>query len=1013
MPEAYDHQKIEEKWQTEWEKSGIYSAQEKSEAGNKEKFYCLVEFPFPSGDGLHVGHIRSYTALDILARKRRMQGQNVLYPMGWDAFGLPTENYAIKTGKAPALVTQENTDNFRKQLKALGFSFDWSREINTTSPEYYKWTQWLFLQFYKNNLAYKKKTLINWCPKDKIGLANEEVIDGKCERCGTAVEQREKEQWMLAITKYADRLDKDLDSVDYLEKIKVQQRNWIGRSEGAEIEFPLVNPTPDPLPKGEGDNYGYQTADPGAWRALQDKALEMRKNPTEAENGLWQMLRDNKLDCHFRRQHIIGQFIVDFVCLEKMLIVEVDGDIHDYQKEGDAERTAFLEELGFKVIRFKNADIIEDVNLVTEKIVSSLQALPLGEGAGGVIKIFTTRPETIFGATYLAIAGKEDKFTGQYVTNPATGEPIPVWEAEYVMSDVGTGALMGVPAHDERDFAFAKKNNLPVVPVVRANKGVYVIIEKSLPLGLDKELSKFGEVKIEKIDKNWGKFYHLTVESGHEPKLIEFLKSNMSSSSDGGGAWYADSLGTTNHIVFPNKDFEVWSMKDIKTAHDYAISVNIPESQIINSFDKVYMGVGVLVNSGEFSGLTTAEAREKITAKFGTAKTTYKLRDWVFSRQRYWGEPIPMIYCAKCGWQAVSESDLPVILPEVKEYQPRDDGESPLASVSEWVNVKCPKCSSDARRETDTMPNWAGSSWYYLRYCDPENSEKFASAEKLKYWLGESGVDWYNGGMEHTTLHLLYSRFWHKFLFDLKLVPNSEPYQKRTSHGLILAEGGVKMSKSKPETIINPDKIVELYGADTLRLYEMFMGPFEQAVAWNTESIIGPRRFLERVWKLSDNLNLSGRTEENLANAVKKITDDLEALKFNTAVSGLMILLNSFEKNGVNKEGYETFLKLLAPFAPHITEELWQKLGNNNSIHTEKWPEMTVDNSIPAEVKIVIQVNGTVRDTLIVKADDDQEKVQNMALQSPKVQKWVDNKEVKKVVYIPRRLLNFVIYDNI
>src|SRR3989338_488253 len=581
----YNHLKIEKKWQKEWEKKGVYYAQNKSK---KPKYYALIEFPYPSGDGLHVGHPRPYIGMDIISRKRRMQGFNTLYPIGWDAFCLPTENYAIKTGRPPAKITKENTDTFRRQIQSLGVSFDWSREINTTNPKYYKWTQWLFLKFLENGLAYKARIPINWCPKDKIGLANEEVVDGKCERCGTEVEQKEKEQWMLAITKYADRLHDDLDTVDYPERVKIQQRNWIGRSEGALIKF-------------------------------------------------------------------------------------------------------------------------DD------------------------IEIFTTRPDTIFGATFLVVSGKEDKFTGKYVTNPATKEKIPVWEAEYVMADYGTGAIMGVPADDERDMEFAKKYKLPIVT----------------------EYKKAG--------------------------------------------------------------FEDFGKKVIK----------------------------------------------------------YKLRDWVFSRQRYWGEPIPVIHCEKCGMVPVPEKDLPVELPKVKNYQPTDSGESPLVNITKWVNVKCPICGGKAKRETDTMPNWAGSSWYYLRYADPKNKKEFAGKKNLKYWLtpppsplqrkgkskvlpfGEDigGVDWYNGGNEHTTLHLLYSRFWHKFLYDLKLVPTNEPYMKRTSHGMILGEGGVKMSKSLGN-VINPDDIVKTYGADTLRIYEMFMGPFDQSVVWSTESIIGARRFIEKVWRIGNKVNL-------------------------------------------------------------------------------------------------------------------------------------------------------------
>ncbi|MBI2099906.1 MAG: leucine--tRNA ligase [Candidatus Vogelbacteria bacterium] len=744
--EVYDHKRIEQKWQKIWREGNANRA---TTGDKKPKYYPLVEFPYPSGEGLHVGHIRSYTAMDIIARKRRAEGYNVLYPIGWDAFGLPTENYALKTGTPPQVVTKQNTDNFRRQIQMLGLSFDWSREINTTDPNYYKWTQWIFLQLFKHGLAYKKKLTVNWCPKDKIVLANEEVVDGKCERCGTAVVEREKEQWLLAITKYADRLDRDLDLVDYLPQIKTQQRNWIGRSEGAVIKF-------------------------------------------------------------------------------------------------------------------------DDV------------------------EVFTTRPETIFGATFIAVAGKEDRFTDRYVINPATGEPIPVWEAEYVLGDVGTGAIMGVPAHDERDFEFAKKHGLAIT---------------------DKPL----------ID------------------------------------------------------------------------------------------------------------REEAIKKFGQSKVTYKLRDWVFSRQRYWGEPIPIVFCEKparpdgrlggCGPVPVPEEQLPVILPEVERYQPTETGESPLANITDWVNTKCPKCGGRARRETDTMPNWAGSSWYYIAYCISENlkseapiSKQIQSPEiqnKIKYWLP---VDWYNGGMEHTTLHLLYSRFWHKFLFDIAVVPTPEPYAKRTAHGLILAADGEKMSKSKGN-VINPDEIVERYGADTLRVYEMFLGPFDQSVAWSTASIIGPRRFLEKVWRLSAKLqNSKGRTLKDaqgstlgslLNQTIKKVSDDIEAMKFNTAVSSLMILVNTMEELPITQADYETLLKLLAPFAPHIAEELWHNFGYPNSIHLETWPRYDAAKITTQKRVIIVQVNGVRRDTLTVTGEPDEKEMKILALKSEKVTKWLSGAP-QKVFYVSGRLINLV-----
>lgn len=714
----YDPKEIEKKWQDKWDETGQNNA---TNISDKPKWYSLIEFPYPSGDGLHVGHPRPYIGMDIISRKRRMEGFNVLYPIGWDAFGLPTENYAIKTGKDPRVVTEENSSNFKRQIKSLGVSFDWSREINTTDPKYYKWTQWLFLKFLEHGLAYKAKMPINWCPKDKIGLANEEVVDGKCERCGTEVEMREKEQWMLKITAYAEKLLQDLETVDYPERVKASQRNWIGKSEGALIKF-------------------------------------------------------------------------------------------------------------------------DD------------------------IEIYTTRPDTIYGATFLVVSGKEDKFTGRYVTNPATKEKIPVWEAEYVLSDYGTGAIMGVPADDERDMIFAKKYDLPIVT----------------------EYKKAG--------------------------------------------------------------FEDFGKKVIK----------------------------------------------------------YKLRDWIFSRQRYWGEPIPVIHCVECGAVPVPESDLPVLLPEVKNYQPTDTGESPLATIDSWVNTKCPKCGGEAKRETDTMPNWAGSSWYFLRYMDPENSESFASKDALNYF---APVDWYNGGMEHTTLHLLYSRFWNKFLFDIGLVPTNEPYKKRTSHGIILAGDGEKMSKSRGN-VVNPDKVIEQFGADTLRVYEMFMGPFEQAIAWSEASLVGPRRFLEKVWRLNSSAwsDLSVDDNFEMNSVIKKVSEDIENMSFNTAVSSLMIYTNTLEKRGgVTKDEYEALLKLLAPFAPHMTEELWGTLGHSESVHATPWPAYDESKLIKSEITMVVQVNGKVRAQIVVSKDQNQDEIEKLALSNADVSKWLEGVEVKKVIVIPGKVVNIVV----
>lgn len=916
----YDHRKIEPKIQKYWENKKVFRAKD----SKQKKFYGLIEFPYPSGDGLHVGHIRSNTAMDIISRKRRMEGFNVLYPIGYDAFGLPTENYAIKTGKKPAMVTKKNTDTFRKQLKAIGFSFDWSREINTTDPKYYKWTQWIFLKFFEKGLAYKAKSYINWCPSCKIGLANEEAQGGICERCGSNTEKREKEQWMLAITKYADRLDKDLDEVDFLDRIKMSQRNWIGKSDGAEIEF-KINTTHPLTPSQREGEFGYHTTDPKTWKALQDRVLEMRASPTRVEEKLWKELKGNLTGHHFRRQHIIDRFIVDFVCLDKNLVVEVDGDIHDYQKEQDAERTEALRIMGYKIIRFKNDEVFKNTDQVVEKIKKELKALPFGEGLGGVVKVFTTRPDTIYGATYLVLAPEHEliaklqsKITnwpeveryikevknktetertnnekiktgvevmGFKAINPATKKEIPIWIADYVLSTYGTGAIMAVPADDKRDKEFAEKFNLPIV-----------------------------------------------------------------------------------------EDYEKAGLED-----------------------------------------------------FGKKVTTFKLRDWVFSRQRYWGEPIPIINCEKCGLVPVPFKDLPVKLPEVKSYKPTENGESPLASIKKWVNVKCPKCKGEAKRETDTMPNWAGSSWYYLRYIDSKNSKEFANKKSLKYWLN---VDWYNGGMEHTTLHLLYSRFWHKFLYDLKLVPTKEPYNKRTSHGMILGEGGVKMSKSLGN-VVNPDDIVKTYGADTLRVYEMFIGPFEDSVVWSTDSIIGSRRFIEKVWRIASqleknfvappaswfpheqNFSQAVRLKKLLHKTIKKVSEDIENMRFNTAISSMMVLTNEMETAiskgcNISKEDFKKFLQILAPFAPHIAEELWFSVGEKKTIIFSSWPKWDEEMIKDEEIKIAVQINGKVRAELLINADDEENDVKAKAFANDAVAKYVEGREIKRFFYVKNRLINIV-----
>ena len=797
---TYDAQQIEKKWQARWEKENGWKAKDFSK---KPKKYVLVEFPYPSGEGLHVGHVRSYSALDAVVRKARMEGFNVLYPIGWDAFGLPTENYAIKTGIHPSEATKKNVANFKRQLKSLGLSFDWSREINTTDPRYYKWTQWIFLQLFKKGLAYQAEAPINWCPSCKIGLANEEVVDGSCERCGAKTEQRRLKQWMLKITKYADRLIEDLDKVDFLEKIKTQQINWIGRSCGAEIGFGL-------------------------------------ENSSEVLNVF-----TTRVDTIFGVTAIV--VAPEHPLLNKIVVVEQRERVESYAIEA--------------------------------------------------------RRKTEFERTHLE-KEKTGVFTGAYCVNPVNGERVSVWVGDYVVATYGGGAVMMVPAHDKRDYDFAKKYGLQIKEVV---------------LG--------GDVQ-----------------------------------------------------------------------------------------NEAFVDYGTLINSGQFSGLDSEEAIKKITAwlaekGFGRKRVHYKLRDWVFSRQHYWGEPIPIIHCEKCGAQPIPEKDLPVELPYVKKYEPTGTGESPLAQITEWVNAACPKCKGPAKRETDTMPNWAGSSWYFMRYADPANNKVLADSKKLKYWLP---VDWYNGGMEHTTLHLLYSRFWYKFLFDIGAAPTPEPYIKRTSHGMVLAKDGRKMSKSFGN-VINPDEIVNKYGADTLRIYEMFMGPFDQAIVWNDESVGGVRRFLEKVWRLVDDCRenkKSGSEAVKLLHKLnKKVGDGLAELRFNTVVAAFMEFVNFAQQNkkDIGKDSLERLLLLLAPFAPHITEELWLKLGHKTSIHQQKWPKY--DPKLIAEEKItlIVQINGKMRDKIEVARDITEEEARQIVLAGEKVKKWLESKKIRKIIFVPGRLINLVV----
>ena len=798
----YDFKAIEKKWQDVWEKEHTFAAKQDY---TLPKYYALVEFPYPSGQGLHVGHPRPYTALDIIARKKRLQGYNVLYPMGWDAFGLPTENYAMKNHIHPEIVTKNNVERFKNQLKMLGLSFDWDREVNTTDPNYYKWTQWIFLQLYKKGLAYKNEMSVNWCTGCKVVLANEEVVNGACERCGSEVVHKVKSQWMLKITAYADRLIDDLDGLDFIDRVVTQQKNWIGRSHGAEVNFETT----------AGDVLTIYTTRP---------------------------------DTLFGATYMVMSPEHPFIEKWADKISNLDA-VRAYQeqaaKKSDFERTELAKE--------KTGVMLEGVRAV----------------------------------------------------NPVNGKEIPIFLSDYVLISYGTGAIMAVPAHDERDWEFAKKFGCPIVEVVK------------------------------------------------------------------GG--------------------------------------NVEEAAFTDC------ATGVMVNSGFLDGMSVEEAKKAIIAYLeekglGTPKTNFKLRDWVFSRQRYWGEPIPMVYCEKCGWQPLSEEELPLRLPEISDFEPGEGGESPLARLTDWVNTTCPCCGGPAKRETDTMPQWAGSSWYFLRYMDPNNSEALVSPEAAKYW---GPIDWYNGGMEHTTLHLLYSRFWNKFLYDIGVVPFSEPYKKRTSHGMILGENGEKMSKSRGN-VVNPDDVVNEFGADTMRLYEMFIGDFEKAAPWNTASVKGCKRFLDRVWNLqemlTDSMEYSKELESVMHRTIKKVTEDIDALKLNTAIAAMMSLINEFyDKKSVTRGELKTLVTLLNPFAPHITEEIWQQQGFEGQIAHTQWPVFDPEKCVDKTVELVVQVNGKVRAKLEVPADIAKEDALRLAKENSAVAALLEGKTVAKEIFVPGKLVNIAV----
>ena len=798
----YNFTEIEKKWQKIWEEEEAFKAKNDF---TKPKFYGLIEFPYPSGNGLHVGHPKSNTAIDIISRKRRMEGYNVLYPIGWDAFGLPTENFAIKNKVHPAKVTKQNIDRFREQLKKIGFSFDWDREVDTTDPSYYKWTQWIFLQLYKKGLAYKAEIPINFCTSCKVGLANEEVVNGACERCGGEVVQKVKSQWMLKITEYAERLYDDLDETDFIEKVKIQQRNWIGKSKGAEVKFKIA---------GSDEELVVFTTRPDTLFGATYMVLSPEHKILESLN------------------------------------IENREEVKEYQvqaaKKSEFERTEMNKE--------KTGVMLKGVKAV----------------------------------------------------NPVNGKEIPIWISDYVLASYGTGAIMAVPAHDDRDWEFAKKFDMPIIQVISGD----------------------GDVN---------------------------EKANTEVSS------------------------------------------------------------GVMINSGFLDGVEVKEAIDKMIAyleenNIGKAKTNFKLRDWVFSRQRYWGEPIPMVHCEKCGWVPLPEESLPLELPYAESYEPTDNGESPLANLTDWVKTTCPKCGGHAERETDTMPNWAGSSWYFIRYIDPHNDKCIADPELLKYWLS---VDWYNGGMEHTTLHLLYSRFWHKFLYDIGVVPTKEPYQKRTSHGMILGSNGEKMSKSRGN-VINPDDMIASYGADTLRMYEMFMGAFDQATPWSEQSVKGCYRFLEKVYNLMDIIVDGEEYSENLETlmhkTIKRVSNDYEKMKFNTAIAALMELINEINKVGkINKAELKTFITLLNPIAPHVTEEMWEKAGFEGRLYQTTWPTFDEAKTVDSVIEIPVQINGKLRSVVKIAKGASAEEVEKVVFEDAEVLKFIEGKEVAKKIYVPERIYTVVV----